>query len=126
MKGSASIGKKQFAPLFIDLFENYEEAYHQLMINIIERQVLSTKMILQNTEVKRIFIDGGFSKNSIYMNLIAQAFPQIEVFAASMAQATAMGAALAIHHKWNSHPIPGDMIELKMYAVPKEMNENIF
>lgn len=126
MKGSASIGKKQFAPLFIDLFENYEEAYHQLMINIIERQVLSTKMILQNTEVKRIFIDGGFSKNSIYMNLIAQAFSQIEVFAASMAQATAMGAALAIHHKWNSHPIPGDMIELKMYAVPKEMNENIF
>ena len=126
MKGSASIGKKQFAPLFIDLFENYEEAYHQLMINIIERQVLSTKMILQNTEVKRIFIDGGFSKNSIYMNLMAQAFSQIEVFAASMAQATAMGAALAIHHKWNSHPIPGDMIELKMYAVPKEMNENIF
>jgi len=126
MKGSASIGKKQFAPLFIDLFENYEEAYHQLMINIIERQVLSTKMILQNTEVKRIFIDGGFSKNSIYMNLMAQAFSQIEVFAASMAQATAMGAALAIHHKWNSHPIPGDMIELKMYAVPKEMNENNF
>ena len=126
MKGSASIGKKQFAPLFIDLFENYEEAYHQLMINIIKRQVLSTKMILQNTEVKRIFIDGGFSKNSIYMNLMAQAFSQIEVFAASMAQATAMGAALAIHHKWNSHPIPGDMIELKMYAVPKEMNENIF
>lgn len=126
MKGSASIGKKQFAPLFIDLFENYEEAYHQLMINIIKRQVLSTKMILQNTEVKRIFIDGGFSKNSIYMNLMAQAFSRIEVFAASMAQATAMGAALAIHHKWNSHPIPGDMIELKMYAVPKEMNENIF
>ena len=71
-------------------------------------------------------MDGGFSKNPIYMNLMAQAFPAIEVFAASMAQATAMGAALAIHHKWNNHPIPGDLIELKMYTMPKEVNENIF
>jgi sugar (pentulose or hexulose) kinase len=117
---------KQFAPLFIDSFDNYEEAYHQLMINIIERQVGSTKMILKNTDVKRIFVDGGFSKNLIYMNLMAQAFPAIEVFAASMAQATAMGAALAIHHKWNSQPVPGDLIELKMYTIPKDVNENIF
>ena len=117
----ASIDKKQFAPLFIDSFENYEEAYHQLIINIIERQVLSTKMILKDTMVKRIFVDGGFSKNPIYMNLMAQAFTGIEVYAASMAQATAMGAALAIHRKWNSHPIPGDLIELKMYTVPKEV-----
>ena len=96
------------------------------MINIIKKQVASTKMILKNTAVKRIFIDGGFSKNQIYMNLMAQAFPHIEVYAASMAQATAMGAALAIHHKWNSHAIPGDLIELKMYTVTKEVNENIF
>ncbi len=53
----------QFAPLFIDLFDNYEEAYHQLLINIIYRQVTSTRMILKNTIVKRIFVDGGFSKN---------------------------------------------------------------
>jgi sugar (pentulose or hexulose) kinase len=123
---SFSVNGNQFAPLFIDSFDSYEEAYHQLMINIIERQVLSTKMILKGTDGKRIFVDGGFSKNSIYMNLMAQAFPAIEVFAASMAQATAMGAALAIHQKWNSHPIPGDLIELKMYTVPKEVNENIF
>lgn len=116
----------QFAPLFFDSFDNYEEAYHQLMTNIIERQLASTKMILKNTNVKRMFVDGGFSKNPIFMNLMAQAFPQIEVFAASMSQATAMGAALAIHHKWNNQPIPGDLIELKMYTVPKEMNENIF
>ena len=69
--------------------------------------------------VKRIFVDGGFSKNTIYMNLMAQAFPLLEVFAASMAQATAIGAALAIHQHWNNHPIPGDIIALKMYSVPK-------
>ncbi len=110
---------KQFAALQMDTFISYEEAYHQLMLNIIERQVASTATILKGTTVKRIFVDGGFSKNPIYMNLMAQAFPLLEVFAASMAQATAMGAALAIHQHWNSHPIPGDIIVLKMYTVPK-------
>lgn len=116
---SVSNNAKQFAALQPATFSNYDEAYHQLMINIVERQVTSTTAILKGTAVKRIFVDGGFSKNLIYMNLMAQAFPLLEVFAASMAQATAMGAALAIHHDWNTNPIPGDIIELKMYTVPK-------
>mgnify|MGYP001799007409 FL=1 len=86
----------QFTPLNAGAFATYDEAYHQLMINIIEKQVISTKMVLRGTDVKRIFVDGGFSKNSIFMNLMAQVFSDVEVFAASMAQATAMGAALEI------------------------------
>ncbi|MNL18488.1 hypothetical protein D3C87_1396330 [compost metagenome] len=50
------------------------------------------------------------------MNLLAAAFPQLEVFAAYMAQATAVGAALAIHKSWNTRPLPNDIIELKYYA----------
>ena len=59
---------------------------------------------------------GGFSKNAIYMNLLAAAYPQMEVFAAAMAQATAVGTALAIHRSWNEKPFPNDIIELKYYA----------
>ena len=51
------------------------------------------------------------------MHLLAKAFPEIEVFAASVAQATALGAALSIHKQWNNKPLPGDLIELKYYAV---------
>jgi putative Ca2+/H+ antiporter (TMEM165/GDT1 family) len=50
------------------------------------------------------------------MHLLAAAFSQIEVFAASVAQATAMGAALAIHQHWNSETLPSDIIELKHYT----------
>jgi sugar (pentulose or hexulose) kinase len=116
---SVSTDAKQFAALQPATFNSYKEAYHQLMINIVERQVASTTSILKGITVKQIFVDGGFSKNPIYMNLLAQAFPLQQVFAASMAQATAMGAALAIHKHWNSQPIPGDIIALKMYSVPK-------
>ena len=97
-------------------FRNYEEAYHQLIMDIMRQQVSSTKLVMQGMTVKRLFVDGGFSKNPIYMNLLALSFPDVEVFAASVAQATAIGAALAIHRHWNRRDIPADLIDLKYYA----------
>lgn len=97
-------------------FASDTEAYHQLMLDIATQQYIATSRVLKGAAVKRIFVDGGFSKNAIYMNLLAAMFPDIEIFAASMAQATAMGAALAVHHVWNSKPMPNDLIALKYYA----------
>jgi len=91
-------------------------AYHQLMASIIEQQVISTNLVLAGTPVRKIFVDGGFSKNPIYMQLLADNFPGIEIYAASIPQASALGAALAIHHHWNEMNIPTDIIELKYYA----------
>ena len=106
-----------FAERDLQSFASYEYAYHQLIKDIIEQQVKSTKLVLSDTPVKRIFVDGGFSKNSIYMHLLAKAFSGIEVYAATVAQASALGAALAIHQHWNSKPLPSDIIELKLYSV---------
>ncbi|MEO9070223.1 MAG: FGGY family carbohydrate kinase [Ginsengibacter sp.] len=100
----------------LPFFKNDEEAYHQLILDIVAQQYLSTQFVLRGTEVKRIFVDGGFSNNKIYMNLLASAFPGMEVFAASMAQATAAGAALSIHNSWNEREIPNDIIELKYFS----------
>jgi sugar (pentulose or hexulose) kinase len=97
-------------------FKSDIEAYYTLVIDLMEMQFLSTRLVIDGPTVKRIFVDGGFSKNSVYMNLLANAFPEMEVFAASMAQATAVGVALAIHQEWNSKPIPNDIIELKYYS----------
>jgi ribulose kinase len=97
-------------------FTAYQTAYHQLMLDIMKQQLVSTGLVLKGSVVKRIFVDGGFSKNEIYMNLLSVAFPETEVFAASMAQATSLGAALAIHKAWNEKPLPNDIIELKYYS----------
>ena len=105
----------------LNAFKSYEEAYHCLIADIMEQQRVSTHLAIQDTAVKRIFVDGGFSKNPIYMNLLAKAFPHFEVYAASVAQATAIGAALAIHKYWNNKPLPADMIELKYYAVAQNI-----
>jgi sugar (pentulose or hexulose) kinase len=94
---------------------NFEQAYHRLIVDIMTQQAASTELVLQGTNVKRIFVDGGFARNQVYMHLLAAAFPHTEVFAASIPQATAMGAALAIHSHWNRRQMPGDIIELKFY-----------
>jgi len=99
----------------LNAFKTYEIAYHQLMLDLVEQQVFSTNLVIHNSPVKKIFVDGGFSKNSIFMNLLAEAFPDVEVYAASMAQASALGAALAIHQNWNPKPIQNDLIDLKFY-----------
>jgi sugar (pentulose or hexulose) kinase len=100
-------------------FSSAVEAYHQLMIDLVSQQYTSTQLVLTNSKVKRIFVDGGFSKNAIYMNLLAAAFPTLEVYAASMAQATAIGTAVAIHKHWNTKSLPGDIIELKYYSIAR-------
>lgn len=116
-QNSDIIGKESVFKLReISDFKSDLEAYHQLMIDMVQLQALSANLVLKNSPVKRIFVDGGFSKNSVYMNLLAAAFPQMEVFAASMAQASAVGAALSIHQHWNSQAIPNDIIGLKYYS----------
>ena len=100
-------------------FKSDIEAYHQLIMDIIELQIISTSLVIDNSEVKRIFVDGGFSNNRIFMNLLANAFPDQEVYAASMAQASALGAALVIHQEWNPKPIPTDLIGLQYYSTNK-------
>jgi L-fuculokinase len=106
----------------LSAYSSYEQAYHQLMADIMSQQIVSTQLVLNGAPVKKLFVDGGFSKNPIYMHLLAHAFPEIEVFAASMAQATAMGAALAIHASWNTKEVPKDIIELKSYTHSSKMS----
>ena len=109
--------RSSFSDRDLSEFKNYEEAYHQLITDIVIQQVRSTNLVLNGTGVKRIFVDGGFSKNQIYMYLMAEAFPNLEVYAASVAQASALGAALVFHQHWNSKPLPSDIIDMKLYSV---------
>jgi sugar (pentulose or hexulose) kinase len=79
----------------LSVFKNYEEAYCALIKNLVVKQMKSSNLIM-NQSVKRIFVDGGFSKNVIFMKYLAEIFPAMEVFATSLAQASALGAASII------------------------------
>lgn len=116
LRDNNPLQESAFTKRDLSLFNTYEEAYHQLIRDIMDQQVLSTGLVLNDSNVKKIFIDGGFSNNPIYANLLAMAFQGTQVYAASISQASALGAALAIHHYWNKHPAPSHLIQLKQYS----------
>jgi hypothetical protein len=107
-------GPCKFSSRDLNDFTSYEEAYHQLMMDIIYMQVLSTDLVLHETEIRKIFVDGGFSKNQIYMNLLSRAYKDYEVYSASVAQASAIGAALALH----TGTIPPNLITTHLQKPP--------
>ncbi|MBX2920648.1 MAG: carbohydrate kinase [Chitinophagaceae bacterium] len=91
------------------------EAYHQLIADMVQQQKRALQMILGNSDTKNIYVDGGFCRNGLFMQLLANAFPGKKVFSATMIQGTALGAALAIHKHWNNQDVPVDLIELKRW-----------
>lgn len=104
-------------------FQSAEHAYHQLLVDIINRQAVATQMVINNSDVKNMYVDGGFCRNNIYMQLLTDAFSGMNVYATSMIQGSALGAALAIHHEWNAEPLPGTLITLKHW--PKSADQSV-
>jgi sugar (pentulose or hexulose) kinase len=92
-------------------YSNYESAYHALIQDFVNQQVISVNLIFEENKTKKIFVDGGFSKNEIYMKLLAKSYPTVEVYAAAVAQASALGAAIAV----NGNTLPDNLIGLKRY-----------
>ena len=112
---AGSPGNSIFHSRSLSDYENYEAAYHQLILDIMSDQVQALQLVMEGKEVRKIFVDGGFGKNQLYMQMLANSFTGTEVFAASVSQASAMGAAMAIHGAWNANALPEDLIELTLY-----------
>jgi sugar (pentulose or hexulose) kinase len=108
--------ESDFASRDLSSFQNDEHAYHQFMFDLARQQFLSTSLVLGNAPVKKIFVDGGFSRNEVFMGMLAALFPDKEVYAALMSQGTSLGAALAIHNTWNTKPVPADLVRLIRYS----------
>jgi hypothetical protein len=104
-----------FSKVDLNQFSDYESAYHALVLNLVELQVLSSNLVLFGAPVKKIFVDGGFGKNVVFMNMLAKRYPGIEVYSSVVSQASALGAAMAIHSLWNLNTIPTKLIELKRF-----------
>ena len=91
-------------------------AYNILTAVLVKKQIESIDLILKHQNAENIFVDGGFSKNYVFMSMLASHYNDKKVFAAEVAQATALGAALAIHDAWNPNPVGDDLINLKFYS----------
>ncbi len=84
---------------YIDMYEfsSFEEAYHQLMNELCDLTIDSINLVIpENDDIANIYITGGFSKNPLFLNLIAEAFKSKLVYTSEISNASALGAALII------------------------------
>ncbi len=84
---------------YIDLYQfaSFEEAYHQLMIELCDLTIEAINLVLPlNDETENIYITGGFSKNTLFCKIISEAYPLKSVYTSEIANASALGAALVL------------------------------
>lgn len=91
--------RKQLEKTNLASFSSFEEAFHQLMIELMELQVQTIKMALGSTNVKKIYIDGGFTDNDIFVKLIGYHFKDFSVRTTNSPLGSALGAAMVISNK---------------------------
>lgn len=80
-------------------YTEYEHAYHQLMIELVCLQMKSIKQILDETNIKHIYIDGGFSNNDLYVTLLSHYFRDKKLRTTDASLGSALGAAISISDK---------------------------
>jgi sugar (pentulose or hexulose) kinase len=108
---SSSVFECAFAARDLKDFPDLASAYDQFMVDLVGQQLHSLDLLLKDAPVKQLLVDGGFSKNEWYMRLLAHALPEVEVYAAEVAQASALGAALMVYEG----ETPKNLIQLKRF-----------
>ena len=84
----------------VSSFESYEEAYHQLMLDLVAIQAESIKLAEGSVPTKKLVITGGFSQNDFFIQLLACFFPEKEVYTSSLPNASALGAAMVVNDEY--------------------------
>ncbi|TRZ45050.1 FGGY-family carbohydrate kinase [Robertkochia solimangrovi] len=77
-------------------FPTYEEAYHQLMIELVLLQVKSITIASGGMHFKNLYVDGGFTKNDVYINLLTHYLRDMELRTTDASLGSALGAAICI------------------------------
>jgi sugar (pentulose or hexulose) kinase len=105
-----------------DLFEfdNFVEGYHQLMIELCDLAVVAINLVITKADdTKKIYITGGFSKNDLFVKLIASSYPHMKVYTSEISNATALGAALVILESLNPGVNPAPDLGLNECVISK-------
>ncbi len=77
-------------------FQNFEEAYQQLMLDLVRLQIASLRLAMGSTPVRKLIVTGGFCDNTIFLQLLANQLPQMTVMTSRLQRASAIGAGWMI------------------------------
>jgi len=77
-------------------YDSFDHAYHHLMIQLVQLQVKSIKTASGDAQVSKLYVDGGFSDNDIYIQLLSHNLREMTLRTTNASLGSALGAAIAI------------------------------
>lgn len=80
-------------------FKTFEEAYYCFIEELTDIQIASLRLVIDNSEIKTLYIDGGFNANEIFVEILRLKLPTLNIETTSFALGTALGAALIVNDK---------------------------
>ncbi|MEZ5038914.1 MAG: FGGY family carbohydrate kinase [Saprospiraceae bacterium] len=97
-------------------FSSFEAAYHQLMLELMGLQIQSAQKAMGKSPIKKIYVDGGFADNDIFVKLLSYHFKGHKLRTTQSPLGSAIGAAMVIDDKK-----PGKKFLKKHYALKKHL-----
>lgn len=80
-------------------FKTFEEAFHQLILELILLQKKSILKVIGEDTIRRIYVDGGFSNNDVFIKLLTHYFRHMKLRTTDASLGSALGAAIVVSDK---------------------------
>ncbi|WP_289064339.1 FGGY family carbohydrate kinase [uncultured Zobellia sp.] len=77
-------------------YDRFEHAYHQLMLELVLLQEKSVRAAMGSSEIGQLYVDGGFSDNKIYIQLLSHYMGNMKLSTTDSSLGSALGAAIVI------------------------------
>ena len=77
-------------------FENFIQAYHQLMAELVDYQISSMRKVLKGHHPRRIIIEGAFAQHQIFVKMMKKRLKEYDIQRSEIRVGGALGAALAV------------------------------
>jgi len=95
-------------------FLTYADAYHQMMFDLVDECLGSYRQVITDhdpTEI--IYVTGGFARNDTFVRILAARIPEKRVYASTIENATALGAAMELFSETFDTDLPQVYLGLK-------------
>jgi sugar (pentulose or hexulose) kinase len=78
------------------IFQEFNEAYYTFIHELTDLQTAAIKLVLDNAPVDRLFIDGGFNANDIFVEMLRKKLPELKIIPSDFPNGSALGAAMLV------------------------------
>lgn len=102
-------------------FLTYADAYHQMMYDLVDECLGAYREVVADDDTTEIiYVTGGFARNDTFVRILAARLPEKRVYASTIENATALGAAMEVYAEAFDGALPPVYLGLKAILLRDE------